>query len=101
MRKLIAGMGQALGIMGVEYEGCYYITFKMSRGNDYELITALAELAEKGEVQGDALVSGKDVPVFEKYDDYVPADLLRQAYAVDKLNTVEASRRILEIRDEF
>ena len=101
MRKLIARMGQALGIMGVEYEGCYYITFKMSRGNDYELISALAEQVARGEVQGEALVSGKEIPVFEKYDDYVPADLLRQAYAVDKLNVAEASRRILEIRDEL
>ena len=101
MRKLIARMAQTFGIMGVEYEGCYYITFKMSRGNDYELITALAEQVRRGEVQGDALVSGKEVPVFEKYDDYVPADLLRHAYAVDKLNPPEASQRILELLEEF
>ena len=101
IRKLIARMGQPFGITGVEYEGCYFITFKMSRGNDYELISALAEQVRRGTVNGEALVSGKEIPVFEKYDDYVPADLLRHAYAVDKLDPDEASRRILEIEREF
>ncbi|MBQ9132623.1 MAG: hypothetical protein IJX62_09175, partial [Clostridia bacterium] len=89
------------GIMGVEYEGCYYITFKMSKGNDYQLISALADQVRQGNLTGEVLVSGKEIPVFEKYDDYVPADLLRHAYAVDKLNVAEACRRLLDIEGEF
>ncbi|MBE6602428.1 MAG: DEAD/DEAH box helicase [Ruminococcaceae bacterium] len=101
MRKIIASKSQSFGITGVEYEGCYYITFKMSRGNDYELISTLAEEARTDRISAHALVSGGEVPVFEKYDDYVPADLLRHAYAVDKIDAESAKRRILEIEEEY
>jgi len=101
MRKIIASRGSAFGITGVEFEGCYFITFKMSRGSDYELISALAEEVRAYGISADSLVSGGEIPVFEKYDDYVPADLLRHAYAVDKLDAKEAQKRILEIESEF
>jgi ATP-dependent Lhr-like helicase len=101
MRKMLARHASAFGITGIEYEGSNFITFKMSRGNDYELITALAnEVRERG-INPEELVGSGEIPVFEKYDDYVPADLLRHAYATDKLNTNEASARILEIESEF
>lgn len=100
MRKLISGEGRDFGINGIEYEGCYYITFKMSKGSPEELIARLAEKIECGSVDAHSLVSGKEIPVFEKYDDYVPADLLRNAYALDKINLDEAAKRILEICEE-
>ena len=101
MRKIIAAHASAFGITGVEYEGCYFITFKMSRGNDYELISRLADEVRERGINAEALVSGSEIPVFEKYDDYVPSDLLRHAYATDKLNTEEAAERILELEAEY
>ncbi|MBQ5834169.1 MAG: DEAD/DEAH box helicase [Clostridia bacterium] len=100
MRKLIALENRELGINGLEYEGCYYLTFKMSQGTPEELIARLSEKLSCGEVNAQSLVSGKEIPVFEKYDDYVPADLLRHAYAVDKINLQEAGKRIFEIAAE-
>jgi ATP-dependent Lhr-like helicase len=100
MRKLIATENRELGINGLEYEGCYYLTFKMSQGTPEELIARLSEKLSCGEVNAQSLVSGKEIPVFEKYDDYVPADLLRHAYAVDKINLQEAGKRIFEIAAE-
>ena len=101
MRKVIAAHASAFGITGVEYEGCYFITFKMSRGNDYDLISHLADEVRERGLNAEALVSGGEIPVFEKYDDYVPSDLLRHAYATDKLNTEEAAERILELEAEY
>ncbi|MBQ7335452.1 MAG: DEAD/DEAH box helicase [Clostridia bacterium] len=101
VRKMIKQFAREFQITGVEYEGCYFITFKMSHGNDYELIWALADSIRRGSIRAEDLVSSGEIPVFEKYDDYVPADLLRHAYATDKLNVEEAGRRILEIEAEF
>jgi ATP-dependent Lhr-like helicase len=101
LRKMLRQYAPALQITGIEYEGCNYITFKMSRGNDYELITTLANAVRQERVSTEELVSNNEIPVFEKYDDYVPADLLRHAYAVDKLSLEEASERILEIEEEY
>ena len=101
VRRLIARHATAFGITGVEYEGCYFITFKMSRGNDYELISRLSEELRADRLDPESLVSNSEIPVFEKYDDYIPADLLRHAYAVDKLNPDEATRRVFEIEEEY
>ena len=101
MRRMISQMSGRFRISGIEYEGCYFITFKMQSGNDYELITALAKAAEEGALTGERLVSGSEAPVFEKYDDYIPPSLLRHAYATDKLDVSEAIRRVFEIEEEF
>ena len=43
------------------------------------------------------LVSGKELPIFEKYDQYVPAELLRSAYAKDRLDADEALKRLKDM----
>ena len=73
----------------------------MSRGTADELIAGLADGVRCNAFNAFDLVSGGEIPVFEKYDDYVPADLLRHAYATDKLNLDEAQKRILEIEEEM
>ena len=39
--------------------------------------------------------------IFEKYDNYVPYDLLRKAYATDKLRSDEAEEQICKIFEEY
>lgn len=102
LRKfLLSECGKKLRISGMEYEGCCYMTFRMENGNGYELASTLADAVRQRGIDPFALVSGGELPVFEKYDDYVPAELLRKAYATDKLRTDEAERRILEIAAEY
>ena len=98
---MIKNVSGRFRISGVEYEGCYFITFKMQSGNDYELISEFAKQARKGNITGESLVASSESPVFEKYDDYVPPSLLQHAYATDKLNVTEAIDRIFEIENEF
>ena len=100
VRRLIQSQAKRFGITGVEYEGCYFISFKMSGGSGADLLSTLAELAQEG-IDTGALVGSAEIPVFDKYDDYIPADLLRHAYAVDRLNGAEAGKRILEISAEY
>ena len=101
MRRILANMSGRFRITGLEYEGCYFITFKMQDGNDYELMRELDRCARAGRFTSEGLVSGGEAPVFEKYDEYIPASLLRHAYAIDKLNVDEAIERILRFEDEY
>lgn len=90
-----------LRISGMEYEGCYYMTFRMENGNGFELATSLLDAVNERGIDCASLVSAGELPIFEKYDDYVPAELLRKAYATDKLRADEAEKRIFEIASEY
>ncbi len=101
LRKFLAQNAHCFGISGIEFEGCYYITFRMERGSGEELFAYLNERVERGGIDTLTLVSPKELPVFEKYDNYIPGELLRYAYASDKLNSREAERRIKDIYSEY
>ena len=100
VRRMIQRESKHFGITGVEYEGCYFIRFRMSKGSDYELMEALARQCDGG-VDPMELVGSGELPVFEKYDNYIPADLLRASFATDKMNPSEAAKRIAEIFGEY
>lgn len=101
LRKFIAKNGAKFRLSGMEYEGCYYMTFKMERGDGSELISYLNAKAAKEGIDKGALVSASECPVFEKYDDLVPSELLRDAYMADRLRTDEAVKRLAEIAAEL
>ena len=101
MRRYIAANAHDFRISGIEYEGCYYITFKMEGANDYDLARGLAKKVAAEGIDCSALVGEGECPVFEKYDDHVPPSLLRRAYAADKLTPHEAEKRIEEIFREY
>ncbi len=101
MRRLLKKQMAAFRISGVEYAGCYYITFKMSAGDDAALARALASEADGEGIDRELLVGNTEVPVFEKYDDDIPADLLRQAYAIDKLEKEDTEARLFELLAEY
>ena len=94
LRKALGEIATDFGISGIDYDGCYYIKFRMERGTPEELIRGL--YAKLNEVKDDPirLVRPSELPVFEKYDRYIPAELLRSAYSRDKLNVTEALERI-------
>ncbi len=101
LRKFIAHHAGLCKISNLEFEGCYYLTFRMERGNDYDLISHLAGIAETDGIDCGALVQSGEVPIFEKYDEYIPGDLLRKAYAADRLRADEAEARLREIMGEY
>ncbi|MBQ7383827.1 MAG: DEAD/DEAH box helicase [Clostridia bacterium] len=101
LRKFLSKNAHRFGISGIEFEGCYYITFRMERGSGEELFAYLNSHVEKYGIDPLTLVSPKELPVFEKYDSYIPGELLRYAYAADKLNPRETERRIGDIYSEY
>ena len=101
LRKFIAKNGAKFRISGMEYEGCYYMTFKMERGDGRELISYLSRKASTEGIDKGALVAASECPVFEKYDDFIPSELLRDAYMADRLRTDEAVQRLAEIAWEL
>ena len=100
LRRLLKKHAKQLGISGIEFEGCYYITFKMESGGDFALIRELCRIAEQG-IDCQSLVEAGELPVFEKYDDYVPGELLRQAYATDRLTAPLVEKRVHDIFCEY
>jgi len=86
-------------VTGLEFEGCCYMTFRME-GSDVELLTSLAAKLEKHEFDTYDLAAGGNAPAFEKYDDYIPDDLLRKAYAADRLRLDEVERRVPQMLEE-
>ncbi len=98
LRKMISAIAPALGISGVDFEGCYYMTFRMEKADKYDFIRAMNAYFGSKVPDAISLVSPKELPSFEKYDEYVPAELLRLAYAADRLNTSEACERITQFK---
>ncbi len=93
LKRMLSIIAPEFAISGIESGGSCYITFRMERGNmralEERLASAFAALKST-----DMLVSQKELPVFEKYDEYVPAELLRSAFARDRLDLGEIKSRI-------
>ena len=101
LRKFLARHGGDFKISNLEFEGCYYLTFRMERGNDYELLSRLSHIVETDGIDCADLVRTGETPLFEKYDEHVPGELLRRAYATDRLRADEAEERIREMLAEY
>ena len=101
LRKMIGAVSGELGISGMDYEGCCYMTFRMERGDPTTLLRTLMARFGEGGVSAHALVAPSELPTFDKYDAYIPGDLLRHAYAEDHLDTAEATMRLHGIMQEF
>lgn len=101
LRKYIARSCAPLRLSNLEFEGCYFMTFRMEHGTGRELIELLCDKAQREGIDPESLVSKTESPVFEKYDDYIPGELLRRAYAADRLRTDELLVRLPQLRAEF
>lgn len=84
-----------LGLKNFDSVRPYYIQFSMdvSEGDFYQI---LAEEAAKDFDPLDLLYP-KEVPVFDKYDEYLPDDLVRKEFAYSVLDLAEMRRAIGEI----
>ena len=98
LRRFLAANAGELGISGIEFEGCRYITFRMEQTRE-EFLVRLADAAMRG-VRAEELVFPGEHPLLDKYDDFIPGDLLRKAYAKDRLDPVEVELRLAQILAE-
>jgi len=100
LRKFIAQNKSDYKISNVEFEGCNYITFKMEHADGKAFINDLNDKAKIYGINREALVGSGEFPIFEKYDPFIPAELLRRAYAEDRLSVDEVYERLDQISKE-
>ena len=82
-----------LGISDIQSEGCNYITFKAKGNAARDLIAAMQDIIAREGIDPYDLVFDGECPVFDKFDDYIPPELLRAAYAEDRLCVDEFKER--------
>lgn len=97
LRRFIQKNASRLGISSVESDSCNYMMIKMERGDERTFASTLAAIVEREGIDTQTLVGMNENPVYEKYDDYIPASLLRVAYARDKLRADEVIDTVIEL----
>jgi len=89
--------GDRLGLRGMDSSRPYYIQFTM-KVSPQEFFAILIEEAEKEFDPLDLVYQG-EVPVFEKYDEFLPPELVRKGFAYGILNINEMKSRILSWKE--
>lgn len=85
-----------LNIKGIESARPYYLQFKLA-GSPENLMAELAHVAdayEAGQLDPMDLLYPGEVPLFEKYDGYLPPELVRKGFAYGVLDIDGACERI-------
>ncbi|HBJ18466.1 MAG TPA: ATP-dependent helicase [Clostridiales bacterium] len=91
-RRLLQKYAGELGLSDIESVGCCYITFK-AKGDGTTLPERIRGILSRDGLDTATLVFDGECPVFDKYDDFIPPELLREAYAVDRLRADEVIAR--------
>lgn len=92
---------KALDISALEYDSCYYITFKMENHDRKDFVEYLDSTIAREGVTLSELVGENELPIFEKYDEYIPRALLQKAYYTDKLRSDELIARVKQLKNEI
>lgn len=85
---------EELGISAVDPSRPYFIQFKM-KADEKKFFEVLAREAEK-DFDPMELVYDNEVPLFEKYDEYLPPELVRKGFAYGVLDIDGMKKRIRE-----
>ena len=89
LRRFLKKYSAELGIFDIQSEGCCYMTFKAKGEAGKNLIENIRSIIERDGIDTESLVEDGECPLFDKYDEYIPPELLRSAYAKDKLTADE------------
>ncbi len=96
LRRYLGQFADTFKISKIEFEGSNYLQFRMERGDGEELLrTMKGRLARQG-LDPDTLIAPTETPVYEKYDGFIPGELLRIAYREDKIRVDELMERSKE-----
>ena len=96
LKRFLSANAAMLGISNIESFGCYYMTFRMTPGARNGFLARLLHAIEKNGIDPERLIPLSETPISDKYDDYVPAELLRRAYAEDRMSPDEVMRYFVE-----
>lgn len=93
LRRYLVRNAGSFKLSGMDFEGCYYMTFKLEGGRGEDLMRMISKQIAADGIDLDSLIGPTESPVFEKYDEYLPSELLRKAYRADKLRADEIISR--------
>lgn len=93
LRRFLQKHAGELGISDIQSEGCYYIKFKAKDDAGKNLLYEIKDILDRDGLDTHTLVRDGECPVFDKYDEYIPPELLRIAYAEDRLLADEILER--------
>ncbi len=95
LRRFLQKNATELGIYDIHSEGCCYIKYKAKDDLGKELLDGIRRILERDGLDTKDLIRGGECPVYDKYDEYIPPELLREAYAKDRLLADEILERFL------
>ena len=84
---------ELLDIRKVENVSPYFLIFKLGKNTFTELSNEIASFCERG-LTADDLVAFEEAPKLQKYDDFIPNNLLRKAFAYDYLDVAELRQNL-------
>ncbi len=90
--------GECLGLRGLQPSRPYFMTFQM-KADAQTFFQVLWEMAEQP-LEPMELVYPNEVPLFEKYDEYVPVELVKKGFAYGILEIEEMLARIRSWRKD-
>ncbi len=93
MRRFMQKYAHELGISDIQSEGCCYITFKAKRDAGDNFLFNIRNIISRDGINTFELVTDGECPVYDKFDEYIPPELLREAYATDRLFADEVLER--------
>ena len=85
-RRFLQKYAHELGISDIRSESCHYIKFKAHEEAGKSLLFAIRNIIERDGIEPIKLVGDGECPIFDKYDEFIPPELLREAYARDRLS---------------
>ena len=97
LRRLLQRNSAELGIFDIQSESCCYITFKARDDAGSNLLFNIRSILQREELDLRKLVGDGECPIIDKFDEYIPPNLLRDAYAVDRLCADEILERFEQI----
>lgn len=93
LRRLLQKYASELGISDIQSVGCCYITYKAKDKSGEDLPLRLSEILARDGLDTRTLVFDGECPIYDKYDEHIPPQLLREAYAADRLLAREVLKR--------
>ena len=83
-----------LGVSDIQSEGCCYLTFKGKGDLRNGFLRAIGDDLSRDGIDTTEMLAAGETPMFDKFDEYIPADLLKKGYIADRLSPEEVIGRL-------
>ena len=82
------------GISDIQSESCCYLTFKGKGDLRRGFLEALGNDLSRNSLDAVDMLAAGETPMFDKFDEYIPAELLKKGYIADRLSPEEVIARL-------